>query len=77
MRQIYCLLLTAVTFLGVTVTVTAVNFFVNAEGYACILGNYNGFLAKLSIAIFKKTGVAVYCIDYSARFESGLFFYQN
>ena len=27
------LLLTAVTFLGVTVTVTAVNFFVNAEGY--------------------------------------------
>ena len=33
MRQIYCLLLTAVTFLGVTVTVTAVNFFVNAEGY--------------------------------------------
>ena len=33
MRQIYCLLLTAVTFLGVTVTVTAVNFLVNAEGY--------------------------------------------
>ena len=27
------LLFTAVTFLGVTVTVTAVNFFVNAEGY--------------------------------------------
>ena len=26
-------MLTAVTFLGVTVTVTAVNFFVNAEGY--------------------------------------------
>ena len=30
------LLLTAVTFLGVTVTVTAVNFFVNAEGYVYI-----------------------------------------
>ena len=26
-------MLTAVTFLGITVTVTAVNFFVNAEGY--------------------------------------------
>ena len=31
------LLLTAVTFLGVTVTVTAVIFFVNAEGY---VGHY-------------------------------------
>ena len=28
-------MLTAVTFLGVTVTVTAVIFFVNAEGYDC------------------------------------------
>ena len=26
-------MLAAVTFLGITVTVTAVNFFVNAEGY--------------------------------------------
>ena len=29
-------MLTAVTFLGVTVTVTAVNFFVNAEGSVSI-----------------------------------------
>ena len=41
------LLLTAVTFLGVTVTVTAVNFFVNAEGY-----EYDYFLEKIYLILY-------------------------
>ena len=37
-------MLTAVTFLGITVTVTAVNFFVNAEGYDFIIAVYRNIL---------------------------------